>query len=590
MIDTKHTARAQQTVVAAVAVGFVLTAIVGVLAMGAGGMTSGIVPGVDSFGAGDTTMAENDGSAAAASADAGESATAPSTEAPSTEAPPTETATTDVPDTEASPTETPSTENPETEATPTETPAAGSTSADAPATEAPETTLHFDSDSERVKSGRTATYDVVVASAHDGVGGAEMAIVVGDTDVATITEVRVMGSVEQDVNISENGSRADLNYTGGDTYDSGSFSIVEVTVEAQSNGETDLSIAPAAGNEEVLLFDEHGAGYNVTGTVGMSLTVGPGGGSASESTSEMALESSVAVQPAEQSVEAGETTTYEVVLENANGGVGAYGLTVSLDDASVGTITGVDLGGDPPSSFSDVSISSDGSSAEIDAVAADTADSGPVTVVTVTVEGVAAGTTGLSVDVSSVGTESGFDYAITSVSGANLTVGTSDTSPPDSTDDPAAFQIDLVEGEPIQQLDPETGETYHKQDRFIVALQITEDENQSGGPGSPMTRTYQADGCEVTYSWLSFDNTTGESQVAVSVSDVDGCEGLTLSYVGYEFPDGTTSWDAEHADEQVLKDSMTVTLQPGEEAVLTVDVTPDEPTAASISAPAGIGL
>ncbi|MFC6939162.1 hypothetical protein ACFQE8_04190 [Salinirubellus sp. GCM10025818] len=590
MIDTKHTARAQQTVVAAVAVGFVLTAIVGVLAMGAGGMTSGIVPGVDSFGAGDTTMAENDGSAAAASADAGESATAPSTEAPSTESPPTETATTDVPDTEASPTETPSTETPETEATPTETPAAGSTSADAPATEAPETTLHFDSDSERVKSGRTATYDVVVASAHDGVGGAEMAIVVGDTDVATITEVRVMGSVEQDVNISENGSRADLNYTGGDTYDSGSFSIVEVTVEGQSNGETDLSIAPAAGNEEVLLFDEHGAGYNVTGTVGMSLTVGPGGGSASESTSEMALESSVAVQPAEQSVEAGETTTYEVVLENANGGVGAYGLTVSLDDASVGTITGVDLGGDPPSSFSDVSISSDGSSAEIDAVAADTADSGPVTVATVTVEGVAAGTTGLSVDVSSVGTESGFDYAITSVSGANLTVGTSDTSPPDSTDDPAAFQIDLVEGEPIQQLDPETGETYHKQDRFIVALQITEEENQSGGPGSPMTRTYQADGCEVTYSWLSFDNTTGESQVAVSVSDAGGCEGVTLSYVGYEFPDGTTSWDAEHADEQELKDSMTVTLQPDEEAVLTVDVSPEEPTAASISAPAGIGL
>jgi hypothetical protein len=590
MIDTKHTARAQQTVVAAVAVGFVLTAIVGVLAMGAGGMTGGIVPGVDSFGAGDTTTAETDGSAAATSSDAGESATTPTTEAPSTEATPTGTPASDASDTEASPTETPSTEAPETEATPTETPVAESTSTDAPTPEAPETTLHFDSDGERVKPGRTATYDVAIASANDGVGGGEMAIVVGNPNVATITEVRIMGSVEQDVNISEDGSRAEFNYTGGDTYDSGSFSIVEVTVEGQSNGETDLSITPAAGNEDVLLFDEHGVGYNVTGTAGMSLTVGPGGGSASESTSETALESSVVVQPAEQSVDVGESTTFEVVLENANGGVGAYGLTVSLEDAGVGTITGVELGGDPPSSFSDVSISADGSSAEIDAVAANTADSGPVTVVTVTVEGKAAGRTDLSVEVSAIGTESGLDYAVTGASGASLTVGTSDTSPPDSTDGPDAFQIDLVEGEPIAVLDPDAGDTYHKQDRFIVALQITEEERQSGGPGSPMTRTYQSNGCAVTYSWLSFDNTTGESQVAVSVSDVDGCEEITLSYVGYELPDGTTSWDPERADEQELEDSMTVTLQPGEEEVLTVDVTPDEQTAASIGAPAGIGL
>jgi hypothetical protein len=105
-----------------------------------------------------------------------------------------------------------------------------------------------------------------------------------------------------------------------------------------------------------------------------------------------------------------------------------------------------------------------------------------------------------------------------------------------------------------------------------------------------MTRTYQSNGCAVTYSWLSFDNTTGVSEVAVSVSDAGGCEGITLSYVGYEFPDGTTSWDPERADEQELKDSMTVTLQPGEEEVLTVDVMPDEQTAASIGAPAGIGL
>jgi hypothetical protein len=147
---------------------------------------------------------------------------------------------------------------------------------------------------------------------------------------------------------------------------------------------------------------------------------------------------------------------------------------------------------------------------------------------------------------------------------------TPEATPEPPADGPDAFQIDLVEGEPIEQLDPDAGDTYHRQDRFIVALQITEEERQSGGPGSPMTRTYQSDGCEVTYSWLSFDNTTGESQV--SVSDAGGCEGITLSYVGYELPDGTTSYERARADEQELKDSVTRTLGVGDTATFTVDV------------------
>jgi hypothetical protein len=348
----------------------------------------------------------------------------------------------------ATPTPEPATPTPEP-ATPTPEPATPTPEPTTPTPDpAPETTLHLGPSSDTVKQGKTTTYDVVVDSADGGVGGAEMAIVVGDTDVATITEVRIMGADEEEVDISEDGSRADLSYTGGDTYDSGSFSIVEVTVEGQSNGDTDLSIAPAAGNGEVHLLNEEGTGYDVTGTTGATVSVHSGGG----------------------------------------------------DDP------------DP----------------------------------------------------------------------------TPTPEPP--ADGPDAFQIDLVEGEPIAVLDPDAGDTYHKQDRFIMALQITEEERQGGGAGSPMTRTYQSNGCAVTYSWLSFDNTTGVSEVAVSVSDAGGCEGITLSYVGYEFPDGTTSWDPERADEQELKDSMTVTLQPGEEEVLTVDVMPDEQTAASIGAPAGIGL
>jgi hypothetical protein len=155
---------------------------------------------------------------------------------------------------------------------------------------------------------------------------------------------------------------------------------------------------------------------------------------------------------------------------------------------------------------------------------------------------------------------------------------------------PTHFQIDLVEGEVLQQLDPDEGDTYHKQDRFITALIISEEENQKGGPGTPMSRTYRSDGCEVTYSWLSFDNTTGESQVAVSVSDVDGCEEITLSYAGYELPDGTTEWDGDRAEEQELKDSVTMTLEPGDEETFTVDVMDEGGASASITAPAGWSL
>jgi Mg-chelatase subunit ChlD len=153
---------------------------------------------------------------------------------------------------------------------------------------------------------------------------------------------------------------------------------------------------------------------------------------------------------------------------------------------------------------------------------------------------------------------------------------------------PDAFQIDLVQGEVLQRLNPEAGDTYHKQDRFIIALQITENERQRGGPGTPMTRTYQSDGCEVSYSWLSFDNTTGVSQVAVSVSDAGGCEGITLSYAGYELPDGTTEYQQDRADEQELKDSVTRTLNAGDNTTFTVDVIDEEAATfevASVDAP-----
>jgi hypothetical protein len=58
----------------------------------------------------------------------------------------------------------------------------------------------------------------------------------------------------------------------------------------------------------------------------------------------------------------------------------------------------------------------------------------------------------------------------------------------------------------------------------------------------------------------------------VAATDTGGCESITLSYPGYELPDGTTGWDVDRAEDQKSKDSVTVTLQASDEDVLTTDV------------------
>jgi hypothetical protein len=75
------------------------------------------------------------------------------------------------------------------------------------------------------------------------------------------------------VNIASDGSSADVEYAFRDTADTGSVPIVEVTLEGQAAGETDISLGAAAGNDGVLVFDEAGTGYDVTGTTGATLTV-----------------------------------------------------------------------------------------------------------------------------------------------------------------------------------------------------------------------------------------------------------------------------------------------------------------------------
>lgn len=126
----------------------------------------------------------------------------------------------------------------------------------------------------------------------------------------------------------------------------------------------------------------------------------------------------VSLSPDEDLVAVNGTTTFDVVVQDADGGVGAYSLTVSADGEAA-TIENVSV---DESALSDVAVSADGTSATVDAALLDTEQSGSVTVATVTVAGVADGEAEVGLDVDSLGTESGDAYEVTAETGAALTV------------------------------------------------------------------------------------------------------------------------------------------------------------------------
>jgi uncharacterized membrane protein len=410
------------------------------------------------------------------------------------------------------------------------------------------TTVSLDPGAESVDVGEETTFTVVVDDADGGVGAAEVGLVVDDPSVAQITDVTVLGSGVDNIDIASDGSSADVEYAFRDTADTGSVPIVEVTLEGQAAGETDVSLGAAAGNDGVLVFDEAGTGYDVTGTTGATLTVegdeptpepdpanfqvsnlgapgsatqgdlidvsaevtndgdetatktvefrldvaGDGLGNdddvvlsqdvelaGSESTTvtfedidtsalppatythgvvteddsataQLTVEepntqpdktTTLSLDPETGSVDVGEETTFTVVVDDADGGVGAAEVGLAVDDPSVAQITDVTVLG---SGSEAVNIASDGSSADVEYAFRDTADTGSVPIVEVTLEGQAAGETDISLGAAAgndgvlVFDEAGTGYDVTGTTGATLTVEGDDPTPEP---DPADFQV-----------------------------------------------------------------------------------------------------------------------------------------------------
>jgi glucose/arabinose dehydrogenase/PKD repeat protein len=128
----------------------------------------------------------------------------------------------------------------------------------------------------------------------------------------------------------------------------------------------------------------------------------------------------VTLSPEQSEVLIDENATYDVVVDSVDGGVGAYNLSVSVENESVATVADAGVSGTP--SRTDVSYGADGSTVRIEATGADTADTGSVAVASVVVSGSTAGTSDLTVAARSIETENGTGYNVTEERGASVTV------------------------------------------------------------------------------------------------------------------------------------------------------------------------
>lgn len=149
-------------------------------------------------------------------------------------------------------------------------------------------------------------------------------------------------------------------------------------------------------------------------------------------------ETAVHLVPTSDTVESGGSTTYDVVVEDADGGVGVYDFTVGIDDPEIASITDVSLNGSPGGATTDVTVAGNGSSATVDATRTNTNDTGQVTIATVSVSGDAVGASDIRLSVDALETESGDAYAVTDANGTSISV--------DEPPEPADVQVVSLNG------------------------------------------------------------------------------------------------------------------------------------------------
>jgi len=292
--------------------------------------------------------------------------------------------------------------------------------------------------------GATAT-GASAGHTYDTAGDYDVELTVTDDDGATDTATQTVSVSEapdppnqpptadagDDQTVAE-GDSVKLDATGSSDADGDDLSYAwtqtggtDVTLSDDGTA-TPSFAAPDVDANETLAFEVEVSDGNATATDAVSVAVEDADDADPPGDEEPPADgpsTEVGLSPESDLVAVGDSAEYDVVVDDADGGVGVYSMTVAVDDPSVASITDADLSG-VSENLTDVQIAEDGSSATIEAVLVDTNDTGSVTLGTVTVESAAEGTTTVSLDVAELGDESGNAYEVTATSGATLEAST----------------------------------------------------------------------------------------------------------------------------------------------------------------------
>lgn len=131
-------------------------------------------------------------------------------------------------------------------------------------------------------------------------------------------------------------------------------------------------------------------------------------------------DTTVRMSPADAEIASGETISFSVVVEGTDDGIGAYEIRVSLQNASVGTISDVEFLGDP--GLTTYNISENASHVVIEAALMELNETGNATIAHIDVDGVNQGTTLLNLHVTALGSISADSYRVDYTRNATLTV------------------------------------------------------------------------------------------------------------------------------------------------------------------------
>lgn len=250
----------------------------------------------------------------------------------------------------------------------------------------------------------------------------------GDTTPPNVTDATASGltgdgivvngeDVRVATNVSDAGSGVGSVTANASAFGAGTVSLDDADGDGRYTGTFTIDASAAAPPDDTYAIPITAA--DAAGNVNESVAAGP--------LEFDDLDTVVSLTPADKQLVSEDTATFDVVVDNATNGVGAWELTVTQTGDDVVNITDVSLSGDPFQQT--VTIGPDNNSVYADAAGADTNDTGSVTIGTVTVASDKSGSSALDLDVTSLGTEAGFNYDVTNTENANLS--TTETTPPE---------------------------------------------------------------------------------------------------------------------------------------------------------------